>query len=164
MPLIAGITPALDDKGKPQPGIPGVDIKCNGGYIVAPPSIHPDGPRYYWVAGKSPDEVELIHPAPWLLNACFAASRGAQTSADGTTSTDRWCDLIANGVSEGGRNIAARDLYGYLLRRHGPVLALHLLRLWNEVRCKPDALSDEEINAIASSICRREASKLEDAQ
>lgn len=27
---------------------PGIDIKGDGGYIVAPPSIHPDGGRYEW--------------------------------------------------------------------------------------------------------------------
>lgn len=35
-----------------------VDIKADGGYVVAPPSIHPNGTRYEWE--QSPDEYELI--------------------------------------------------------------------------------------------------------
>ena len=34
--------------------IPGVDIKGDGSYVVAPPSIHPNGTEYIWIV--SPDE------------------------------------------------------------------------------------------------------------
>lgn len=35
-----------------------VDIRADGGYIVAPPSIHPNGTRYEWE--QDPEEYELI--------------------------------------------------------------------------------------------------------
>ena len=36
------------------PGHPGVDVKADGGYVVAPPSVHPGtGRRYRW-AGERP--------------------------------------------------------------------------------------------------------------
>jgi Bifunctional DNA primase/polymerase, N-terminal len=41
---------------------PGIDVKGEGGYVVAPPSVHPDGPQYRWL------NDEPVAEAPsWLL-------------------------------------------------------------------------------------------------
>ena len=37
--------------------LPGVDIKCKGGYIVAPPSLHVSGKRYQWEVDHAPGET-----------------------------------------------------------------------------------------------------------
>ena len=29
--------------------LPGVDVRADGGYVVAPPSIHPNGSKYEWL-------------------------------------------------------------------------------------------------------------------
>lgn len=29
--------------------LPGVDVRADGGYVVAPPSIHPNGSKYEWI-------------------------------------------------------------------------------------------------------------------
>jgi hypothetical protein len=40
------------------PGRPGVDVKADGGYVVAPPSIHPGtGQRYRWVGERPVSEM-----------------------------------------------------------------------------------------------------------
>ena len=40
------------------PGHPGVDVKADGGYVVAPPSIHPGtGHPYRWVGGRGAAEM-----------------------------------------------------------------------------------------------------------
>jgi len=57
---------------KPDPRIrngvrvlPGLDTRAAGGYVVAPPSVHPSGRTYRWLAG--PDEAPIA-PAPgWLV-------------------------------------------------------------------------------------------------
>lgn len=42
---------------------PGLDVRGNGGYVVAPPSLHPDGGTYAWV-----DESVPMADAPdWLV-------------------------------------------------------------------------------------------------
>lgn len=33
---------------------PGVDIRGDGGYVIAPPSLHADGDRYVWTSGGRP--------------------------------------------------------------------------------------------------------------
>lgn len=44
----------------------GIDVKGNG-YIVAPPSIHPDGPLYRWEVGAHPIETPLAELPSWVL-------------------------------------------------------------------------------------------------
>jgi Bifunctional DNA primase/polymerase, N-terminal len=40
---------------------PGVDVKAEGGYVLAPPSIHPDGPAYGWV-----NDNPIVEAPAWL--------------------------------------------------------------------------------------------------
>ena len=45
--------------------LPDLDLKADGGYVVAPPSIHPTGHQYAW--DVAPHEVAEIAPFPtWL--------------------------------------------------------------------------------------------------
>jgi hypothetical protein len=57
---------------KPDPRIkngsrflPGLDTRAAGGYIVVPPSLHPSGRHYHWIA--APDEAEIAAAPEWLL-------------------------------------------------------------------------------------------------
>jgi hypothetical protein len=63
--------------------LPKIDTRSTGGYVVAPPSIHPDGRVYTWAAGASPRE-RTVAPAPEWLIELFApkkASPGAGAGA-----------------------------------------------------------------------------------
>lgn len=44
---------------------PNVDIRAEGGYVVAPPSVHESGHVYTWL--KSPDETTLADIPEWLF-------------------------------------------------------------------------------------------------
>ena len=48
--------------------LPGLDVRGDGGYIVAPPSRHISGDGYAWAPGCSPDEIELAALPVWLLD------------------------------------------------------------------------------------------------
>ncbi len=51
---------------RPLPGHPGIDIKADGGYVVAPPSVHPTSGRpYLWADVRPVDEMP-----PALLALC----------------------------------------------------------------------------------------------
>ena len=47
--------------------VPGIDVRGDGGCVVAPPSIHPTGRSYAWVPGHGPDEVACARMTGWLL-------------------------------------------------------------------------------------------------
>jgi hypothetical protein len=46
---------------------PGLDIKADGGYVVSPPSRHPDGGEYVWEVSGHPDETTLAPLPSWLV-------------------------------------------------------------------------------------------------
>lgn len=45
---------------------PGIDIKGDGGYIVAPPSLHASGAEYAWESSHEPGQIELAEMPSWL--------------------------------------------------------------------------------------------------
>ena len=61
---------------------PGVDVKSNTGYLVAPPSTHITGGRYRWVdlspAAYAPDWVKAVMNPPVRLRSPRAARGGGQ--------------------------------------------------------------------------------------
>ena len=46
---------------------PGIDLRGDGGCIVAPPSVHPSGKRYRWAKGRSPAQMQLARLPDWLV-------------------------------------------------------------------------------------------------
>lgn len=127
---------------------PGVDLRGDGGLVVAPPSVHPSGARYVWRPGQAPQELPLAPLPSWLL--------GTVTPEDGRLGhpLEYWRRLIAEGVPEGSRNNTIAALAGHLLW-HGvdPDVVTELLLTWNRARCRPP-LTDAEVVRTAESITR----------
>jgi hypothetical protein len=46
---------------------PGLDVRGDGGFVVAAPSLHVSGARYEWVEGAAPWERQLADMPDWLL-------------------------------------------------------------------------------------------------
>jgi hypothetical protein len=127
---------------------PGVDLRGDGGYVVAPPSLHASGRRYAWRAGHEPDRSTLATMPTWLLQ---------MTTAEGTHTGHPlayWRRLVREGVPAGERNNRIASLAGHLLW-HGvdPDVTLELLMCWNALRCRPP-LPEEEVVRTVESITR----------
>ena len=53
-------------KLKGKAGI-GIDVKREGGYVVAPPSMHASGRPYAWAPGRAPGEAAIADAPAWLV-------------------------------------------------------------------------------------------------
>jgi hypothetical protein len=86
-------------------GHSGLDVRGEGGYIVAPPSIHPRGTPYTWEVSSDPfDDVAIADPPTWLLEMVQARSdrqsrpipqRGLQTWGDEVAKAARALQQLA---------------------------------------------------------------------
>jgi hypothetical protein len=123
----------------------GIDLRGDGGYIVAPPSIHPSGLPYAWASGRSPDDIMLAALPRWIL--LPSGPRARRTLSD-------WRQLVREGVPEGQRNSSIASLAGHLLwHQVDPQVVLELLLAWNRMRCRPP-LDDAEVAQVVSNIVR----------
>jgi Bifunctional DNA primase/polymerase, N-terminal/Primase C terminal 1 (PriCT-1) len=124
---------------------PGIDLRGDGGYIVAPPSMHPSGRPYAWAPGRSPQDISLAPLPRWLLGRMTASPRLGRTLPE-------WRRLVHEGVPEGRRNSTIASLAGHLLW-HGvdPTVTLELLLAWNRMRCRPP-LDDAEAAQVVENI------------
>jgi hypothetical protein len=138
--------------------LPGLDWRGNGGYVCAPPSLHPDGGNYAW----SVDSASKFADAPaWLLDLVTSESRRGGDSAASTP--EQWRTVV-NETHEGSRrgNAIAR-LSGLLLRRFlDPLVALDLVRLFNAAHCVPP-LADDDVIRIVTDIANLEKQRRESA-
>lgn len=128
-------------------GLSGLDIRADGGYVVAPPSIHPNGQRYAWKEGHSPEDIELAPAPQWLIDLVTGHARGAKEAAN---SFSKEIDCIPEGM----RNNALASVAGSL-RKYGSdeaTIKAALLAV-NQVVCSPP-LDEQEVSQIARSISK----------
>lgn len=121
----------------------GVDVRGDGGYIVAPPSQHRSGTRYAWLADDQP-----LQPIPeWLLQRMQAGKRKQHSAANSVSKSKE-------PIPEGRRNAELASVAGGLRKRglEEPEILEALLRV-NDQRCTPP-LDPAEVESIARSISR----------
>jgi len=124
---------------------PGIDLRGDGGYIVAPPSLHPSGRQYTWIPDHEPEHVQLAPMPVWLLDAVTEDRRKRHHSAG------YWRERVRTHVQEGERNNTIASLSGHLLA-HGvdESVVAELLLAWNRLRCRPPLTDDEIVRTVAS--------------
>lgn len=126
---------------------PGIDLRGDGGCVVAPPSRHPGGGCYAWVAGRAPGEIALAALPPHFGGAGIAPRPVGHSRL-------HWRRLIREGVGEGARNNTIASLTGHLLQRGVDLdVAAELMLAWNRTHCRPP-LPDAEVMRVVASIGR----------
>ena len=134
---------------------PGIDIRANGGYVVAPPSSHASGNAYTW--SVPPDEPLADVPA-WLrdlmLGKPFASTDVKPPQAHATTTlvVQSTMDNLGShpGAAEGQRNdVLCRLVGAHLARGEDAEDVLAMALLWAE-RCSPPMPETDVARTIKS--------------
>lgn len=116
---------------------PGLDLKADGGYVVAPPSVHPNGETYQWII---PPEEGFAECPDWLLEAV------------GERSTRPSVGPLDEPIAEGSRNTTLTSLAGSMRARGlSEGVISEALNVVNASQCKPP-LPEKEVDSIAKSV------------
>lgn len=123
---------------------PGLEVKGEGGYIVAPPSRHQSGRTYEWELSSTPSLAVVTAAPGWLLALLREAPPRRQSGG------------LEAPIPDGERNATLTSIAG-LLRRGGlDAEAIEAaVRVVNLKRCRPP-LEDDEVHRIAHSVARYE--------
>ncbi len=126
------------------------DIRGDGGYVVAPPSLHQSGKRYEWAV--SPQDAGFADLPSWVMDSPSAPQ----------IKINDWDTFLAKENPEGTRNEKATRVAGKLLAELSKDLwegtGWLAFRAWNQEKNIPP-LSDEELRAIWESIKNAESNK-----
>lgn len=132
---------------------PKIDTRGSGGYVLAPPSVHPEGVVYEWILGLTPDDVAIAELPASLAHILAepAALRSAQKDLSAaptrpTTGAKRneikaleaWLRRVPTGLALGdGRNATAYRIAARALECLSAVDTAALLDAWNRGNREP---------------------------
>ena len=121
--------------------LPGVDLRGDGGYAIAPPSSYENG-LYVWL-----DERDIAPAPQWLLALC----------RKGGSSPKR---TFPEGVAAGQRNTRCTSHVGVWFQAgYADDAVLAMARLWNQSNEPP--MDDSEVRGIVESIAERHGDGVE---
>jgi len=126
-----------------------LDVKGEGGYVVAPPSIHPTGVKYEFLG--NPWKLDHIQKVDDLDEWIWLRAGELGVFRYGSEDDPPCIRLLLNGVKEGMRNEAAVRLASYWLqfRKMEPKEVFNRLLEWN-VRNSPPMNEKELKNCLKS--------------
>ncbi len=136
--------------------LPGLDLKAEAGYVVAPPSRLEEGGGYTWIVTL--EEAALADPPAWARVLLEAAPTAAAGAPPDRPPLDLPPGDLPPGVTQGRRNDTAARLVGLWLAQGLPAAEVWARAwAWNQRNDPP--LEDAELWRVLGSISRREAQK-----
>lgn len=130
--------------------LPGVDVRGEGGYVVAPPTIHPSGNAYEWINGTG-NIADL--PAAWvdlLTPAERPVDAAPQEPGTRAKLRNRTMQFIACGCEEGERNSRLHEA-GTELAGAGYSIEEAREKLWLGAKACSPPIERDEFDATVTS-------------
>jgi replicative DNA helicase len=145
-----------------------IDIRADGGYVAAPPSIHGSGRQYEWEEGLS---IHEIAPAPcdsWMTDYLKSIAEGSSVSKQSKDKAPKpsdtrnmaskqnaegdYADILNTGAAEGMRNHKATKLAGHLFAKGISGNEIwSMLKMWNAGKNNPP-LDKNELRRTFNSV------------
>jgi hypothetical protein len=120
---------------------PSMDIKSNGGYIIAPPSVHPEGATYKLLNNE---------PINFVTSLAEIGIQTVKPNKIATTDNPGWVSIALQGVEQEHRNGTALRLAGHFKNTQPIDITTAMLIAWNAKNIPP--LPEYElINTIKSA-------------
>lgn len=140
-----------------------MDLRTEGGFVVAPPSVHPDTKVAYRWHGVDDfdlsilgDIKDMLPPLPESVRNMLAYQRRGKLPED-------WHNIV-NGTKEGSRNYNCAAIFGKMLAAFPPQewteFVLPLVHAWNQAFVTPP-MSDKELDSVFKSIAKMELRRRE---
>jgi hypothetical protein len=133
---------------------PGLDVRGDGGYIVAPPSRHASGRCYEWDLLRHPDDVPLAPAPAWLLARLQAGHEA--TNGNGHAGED-WAALLC-GAAQGQRHAIVVRIAGHYLGLGIPATEVEQICLGFAARCRPTHDPDD-VRRVVYDLAAKDAAK-----
>ena len=142
-----------------------LDIRADGGYVVAPPSFHGNGNQYTWEEGLSIHEIDPAPCESWMIDYLKEVANSPSKPAKETppkpsenpetaskrTTDDTYADIMRNGAQQGHRNHVTARLTGHLLGKgNDEKVAWEMIKQWNNAKNKPPLDHTELRNTFES--------------
>lgn len=126
---------------------PGIDIRGDGGYVIAPGSLHESGELYSFLTDGPTTECPLWVSAPVVRD-------------ERPPGEDKWLTrLLEEGCAEGKRNTSTAQLAGYYAKKAIPVDVAHVMvGQWSQAKLRPPLPADE-VRTTVYSVYRTEEAK-----
>ena len=127
---------------------PRLDIKGEGGYVIAPPSIHPNGQSYTFVNSNIPDIFVIASLADIGIDTLLIRLDTDRIQIQQPTN---WIsEVLQQGVDKGARNDTCFRLAGYFKERQPKDITIQILLAWNQ-KNRPPLNENEILTAVNSA-------------